>query len=251
VRLPTNRVGLALAVASFALAGAGCGTGGVVEANADQSRGKELFTEKCAACHVLDAANAQGRVGPDLDAVFGADYDQGFEESTVRQVVADQIKYAGDYGAEGPTMPRDLVEGDDVDAVAAYVAANAGGGPEGQVASGGDTTPPPQATTGATTGGEDEGQGATSGGKEVYDENGCGSCHTFEPAGSNGNVGPDLDKLSSFAQTAGKPLDEFIRESIVNPGAYTEKGFPEGVMPPFDNLSDDDLDALVQFLSNK
>jgi cytochrome c2 len=245
-------VRIAVAAALVVLA-AGCGTGGIVEANADQTRGKELFKERCAACHVLADAEAQGRIGPDLDAVFGANYDQGFEESTVRQVVADQIKYAGDFGADGPTMPRDLVEGDDVDAVAAYVAAVAGkrAGGDGTAAGGGDTTPPPQGTTGQSTGGEDEGQGATAGGKEVFDENGCGSCHTFQPAGSNGTVGPDLDNLATFAQTAGKPVEEFTRESIVDPNAYTEKGFPEGIMPPFDNLSSEDLDALVEFLTSK
>jgi cytochrome c2 len=254
VRLPRNRIGLALATVVLALVATGCGTGGIVDASADQTQGKDLFKERCAACHVLADAQAQGRIGPDLDAVFGADYDQGFDESTVRQVVADQIRYAGDYGADGPTMPRDLVKGDDVDAVASYVAAVAGkgtSGGDGTAAGGGDTTPPPQGTTGQSTGGEDEGQGATAGGKEVFDENGCGSCHTFQPAGSNGTVGPDLDNLATFAQTAGKPVEEFTRESIVDPNAYTEKGFPEGIMPPFDNLSSEDLDALVEFLTSK
>lgn len=251
-----NTLRLALASALLALVATGCatGTGGLVEANADQTRGKELFTERCAACHTLAAANAQGKIGPDLDAVFGADYEQGFEESTVRQVVADQIKYAGDFGADGPTMPQDLVTGDDVDNVAAYVAAVAGqkGGGGGSAAGGGgQTTSTPGTTTGATTGGEDEGQGATAGGKAVFDANGCGSCHTFAPAGSNGKVGPDLDKLASYAQAAGKPLEDFIRESVVDPNAYTEKGFPQGVMPPFSNLSDDDLNALVAFLAQK
>ena len=252
-----SRAAIGLATTLLVLAGTGCGTGGVVEANADQTRGKELFKERCAACHVLADADAQGRVGPDLDAVFGANYDQGFDESTIRQVVADQIQFAGDFGADGPTMPQDLVTGDDVDAVASYVAAAAGQGPGagavvgggGGGGGGGGQANPPQATTGATTGGQDEGQGATSGGKEIFDENGCGSCHTFKPAGSSGMVGPDLDRLAQYAQTAGKPLEDFIHESIVDPNAYVEKGFPKGVMPPFSTLPEDQLNALVQFLA--
>jgi cytochrome c oxidase subunit 2 len=84
-------------------------------------------------------------------------------------------------------------------------------------------------------------------GKAVFEENGCGSCHTFTPAGAKGTIGPDLDELPALAQRAGKPLDEFVRESIENPGAYVEPGF-RNQMPPF-QLSDEELDALVQYLT--
>ena len=46
-----------------------------------------------------------------------------------------------------------------------------------------------------------------------------------------------------------KPLEDFIRESIVDPNAYVEQGFPKGVMPPFSTLPKDQLDALVQYLA--
>jgi hypothetical protein len=40
----------------------------------------------------------------------------------------------------------------------------------------------------------DGGDGAeTSAGASIYAEQGCGSCHTFSPAGSTGTVGPSLD----------------------------------------------------------
>ena len=61
--------------------------------------------------------------------------------------------------------------------------------------------------------------------------NGCGSCHMFKAAGSTGTVGPDLDNLSADAKKAGKPLPDFIRESIVDPNAYIAPGFPKDVMP--------------------
>ena len=62
---------------------------------------------------------------------------------------------------------------------------------------------------------------------------GCGSCHTFKPAGSDasGTIGPDLDKLADYAKAANQPLPQFVPESIVNPDKYVEKGFPKGVMP--------------------
>jgi cytochrome c oxidase subunit 2 len=83
--------------------------------------------------------------------------------------------------------------------------------------------------------------------RTVFDEQGCAGCHAFEPAGSSGETGPDLDNLASSAEEAGRPLEDYVRESIVNPGAYLHPGYPN-VMPPFDQLPDEQLDALVQFL---
>ena len=87
-------------------------------------------------------------------------------------------------------------------------------------------------------------------GANVFQAQGCGTCHTFAPAGSKGKIGPDLDKLSQYAQRAGKPLDQFVRESIVNPDAYIERGFPKGVMPKsFASLPKAQLAALVSYLT--
>jgi cytochrome c oxidase subunit II len=87
-------------------------------------------------------------------------------------------------------------------------------------------------------------------GKAVFAANGCSSCHTFAPAGATAKIGPDLDKLSAEAQRAGKPLEQFISESIVNPNAYVEPGFPNGIMPStFAGLPKPQLDALVAFLA--
>jgi cytochrome c oxidase subunit 2 len=86
--------------------------------------------------------------------------------------------------------------------------------------------------------------------KQLFVSNGCDACHTFKPASAKGTVGPDLDKLPQLAQRAGKPLEEFIRESIVSPDAYVEPGYPKGVMPTtFSSLPKDQLDALVTYLS--
>jgi len=87
-------------------------------------------------------------------------------------------------------------------------------------------------------------------GKAVFTNNGCASCHTFTPAAAKGTVGPDLDKLAQESQKAGKPLKDFIRESIVDPNAYVEPGFPKGLMPTtFSSLPKAQLDALVSYLA--
>ena len=90
-------------------------------------------------------------------------------------------------------------------------------------------------------------------GRMVFDNNGCAACHTFKPAGANGKVGPDLDKLPAEAARAGQPLVPFTRTSIVNPDAYIEKGYPANVMPKTfgSSLSKEQLDALVKFLTQK
>ena len=91
--------------------------------------------------------------------------------------------------------------------------------------------------------------GGAAAGKAVFVSHGCGACHTLQAAKSTGKVGPDLDKLPDYAQQAGMPLEQFVRESIVDPDAYVEKGFPPNVMPPtFTSLPKDQLDALVKFL---
>ncbi len=87
-------------------------------------------------------------------------------------------------------------------------------------------------------------------GLSVFNTNGCSSCHTLSAAKSTGTVGPDLDKLVSYAQQAHQPLAAFVQKSIVDPDAYVQPGFPKGVMPStFGNqLSKPQLDALVTFL---
>jgi cytochrome c oxidase subunit II len=95
-------------------------------------------------------------------------------------------------------------------------------------------------------------QGAAGGGPglAVFNSNGCSGCHTFKPAGSTGKTGPDLDNLKADAARAGKPLVAFVRESIVDPNAYIEKGYQPNIMPStFKSLPPQQLNALVQFLT--
>ena len=88
-------------------------------------------------------------------------------------------------------------------------------------------------------------------GAVLFRTQGCGGCHTFKPAGTNGNIGPDLDKLAQYAKSANQPLDAFVRESIANPTAYVEKGF-QPTMPNFgDTLSAKQISDLVAYLTQK
>jgi cytochrome c551/c552 len=89
-------------------------------------------------------------------------------------------------------------------------------------------------------------------GKGIFTNQGCGSCHTYKPAGpdARGNIGPDLDKLATYAKQAKQPLDKFTHESIVAPNAYIQPGFPKNVMPKsYKSLPASDLKDLVDFLT--
>jgi cytochrome c551/c552 len=89
-------------------------------------------------------------------------------------------------------------------------------------------------------------------GKAVFINQGCGACHTYQPAGSeaNGTIGPDLDKLPEYAKAANQPLTTFVHDSIVDPNKYVEKGFPKNVMPKsYKSLPPTDLKSLVDFLT--
>jgi cytochrome c oxidase subunit 2 len=94
-------------------------------------------------------------------------------------------------------------------------------------------------------GSADSGNDSTSG-EAVFTTAGCGGCHTFTPAGTDAQVGPNLDTIDP----GGEPLEDFILESIVDPNANVVTGYQPDVMPSTyeSSLSDDQLDALVQYL---
>lgn len=103
--------------ASAAAVLAGCG-GNVKGDHADPVAGKQLFVQKCGACHTLARAATKGTVGPDLDAAFAQSLQDGFKRSVVKGVVREQILFPERSGQ----MPAKLVTGQKADDVAAYVA---------------------------------------------------------------------------------------------------------------------------------
>ncbi len=111
-------VGLGIAVPAVVIAGRGEAEGGVgslrsEQASASAEEGKELFIANCKSCHNLDAVQAHGVTGPDLDELGGLD----------RQRVLNAIKNGG-TGQD--RMPKAVLEGADAEAVARYVASVAG-----------------------------------------------------------------------------------------------------------------------------
>ena len=70
--------------------------------------------------------------------------------------------------------------------------------------------------------------GDASAGRDVFEKYGCGACHvvTSLPA-ARGNIGPALDGLAQRAAQRAPDMsaDDYIRQSIVEPGAYVVKGY--------------------------
>ena len=91
------------------------------------------------------------------------------------------------------------------------------------------------ATTEAATTEQTETEGGENAdGAAVFASAGCGGCHTFGPANSNGTVGPKLDGIDLSK-------DE-IAQQVRNGG---------GGMPPFgDSLSDDEIDAVADYVES-
>jgi mono/diheme cytochrome c family protein len=117
-------------------------------------------------------------------------------------------------------MPADIVTGQDLDDVAAYV---------GEWAGVPDAAPPKVAG----------GPGA-----QVFANNGCGGCHTFAAAESGGVTGPNLDEVLPGDTQA------HVEEMVKDPNAEIAKGYPPNVMPQnYEQiLSSKEIEDLVKYL---
>jgi cbb3-type cytochrome c oxidase subunit III len=202
--------------AAVAVTLAACGTGGLATGSADLQNGRKLFQDKCAGCHTLAAAGAQGTIGPNLDDAFAEARAEGFKETAIREIVFDQIKLPGQYATSQDAkdfltanMPANLVTGKNAVDVATYVAQNAGvqGFSEAQAVSG-------------------------TNGKAIFVSK-CGGCHTLKSAGTTGTQGPNLDQL--------KPPFAIVKHQVINGGR---------IMPAFKGiLNDAQIEAVARYVA--
>jgi mono/diheme cytochrome c family protein len=209
-----------LALAALALvvvAASGCGT-----ATQDANRGRTLFVQKCGVCHTMAQAGTTAEVGPNLDDAFGAARAIGENSDTIEGIVKAQVEFPRPSNADpAVSMPADVVTGQDLDDVAAYVGKYAG---------------VPGAAPPKVAGGP---------GAQVFANNGCGGCHTLAAANSGGTTGPNLDEVLPGQSEAE------IEESIVNPEAKLEPGYKGGIMPNNfkETIQPEEIKQLVEYLS--
>ena len=86
-------------------------------------------------------------------------------------------------------------------------------------------------------------------GRQLYRSLGCGNCH--DPNLFGQRLGPPLDHIGTVAATrrAGMGAEEYVRQSILDPGAFVVPGYQDSM--PRDlgrDLSPTDLDGLVAYL---
>lgn len=101
----------------------------------------------------------------------------------------------------------------------------------------------------------------------VFQEGGCTACHVIPGIpGAVGSIGPDLSDMGEAAKVyledpaysgGAETVEDFIRESIVNPDQFIASDCPNGPcaagqMPAslVDNFSEKELQAMIQFLAN-
>ena len=233
------RGGVAVLICATALLAAGCGTGGIVKGG-DPAKGGTLFVKgangkpSCASCHTLKAAGAKGVVGPNLDDAFAYDRQQGYKESTITQVVRDQIEIAGGR------MPANLLTGTDAEDVAAYVAACAG----------------IQSSTASCSVSGAVGpalSGLAGKGQKLFASLGCQACHTTDGSKSTGPSFKGLygrtTKLTNGQTVTADPA--YLLESIRDPDKQIVESYAPGIMSSAikpGSVSTADAKALIAFI---
>jgi mono/diheme cytochrome c family protein len=233
------RGGAAVLLCATALLAAGCGTGGIVKGG-DPAKGGALFVTgangkpSCASCHTLKAAGAKGVVGPNLDDAFKYGRQQGYPDSTIEQVVRDQIEIAGGR------MPANLYTGQNADDVAAYVAACAG-------------VQKPAASCSVSAAAGPALPGLAGNGQKLFASLGCQGCHTTDGSKSTGPSFKGLygrtTKLTNGQTVTADPA--YLLESIRDPDKQIVKGYAPGIMSSAikpGSVSVADAKALIAFI---
>jgi mono/diheme cytochrome c family protein len=89
-----------------------------------QRRGRELFGEHCAVCHTLAAANAEGKVGPNLDTLKPP---ESLVLHTIQNGCLPNPPSNSPENCLGQgVMPADVIQGKDAQDVASFVGKVAG-----------------------------------------------------------------------------------------------------------------------------
>ncbi|HYF28327.1 MAG TPA: cytochrome c [Baekduia sp.] len=114
MRVP--RFASVLAAAALALGAAACGDddegGDAAAPPASAASGKKVFTDRCASCHTLADAGAEGRLGPNLD-------ETNLDTAAIEQQVREG-------GGSMPAFEGSLSD-DEITSVATYVTEAKGG----------------------------------------------------------------------------------------------------------------------------
>lgn len=103
------------------------------EVPAGLEQGKSLFATNCGNCHTLYAAETDGNFGPDLDQLLApAGPPEGPDAEQTIEATEGRVLNAIEEGVDGSTvagrMPAGIINGEQAEEVAEFVARTAGEG---------------------------------------------------------------------------------------------------------------------------
>ncbi|MBI2872720.1 MAG: c-type cytochrome [Chloroflexi bacterium] len=197
--------------------------------------GQELYTINCAACH---GSQLRGD-GPALQVMrqtygYAPLMDPDLTAAVVRQLTDQGVLAIVMGGVNVMPAFRNLLTEEEAQRTVDYVRQVAAGTPP-------SSQPLPAPSDGAV--------GTVERGRQVFTIN-CAACHAIEGL-STATVGPDLTHIGTVAATRrpGMTAEQYIRQSILEPGAFVVEGFLNIMIPTFGQiLSTGDQDAVVAFM---
>jgi sulfur oxidation c-type cytochrome SoxX len=217
--------------------------------------GASLFETNCTGCHGPKGEGTLGLCPPLNDVNFfnnrmkEVGWSGSLEDYIVSTVSAGRLvstrpdQYPGQGHPAMPAWSQDFggpLRDDQIRSIASFIMnwqATATGEVTLQVV----PTPTPSAAEAADP---------VSRGKQVFTSNACIGCHTIEGV-SAGTVGPNLTHIGTEAASmvAGQSAEDYIRQSIVNPGAFIVPNYQDLMPKNFsDLLTQQQIDDLVAYL---
>src|ERR1044072_7880356 len=184
--------------ALLALAALTALAGGDLPEDADRGGGRMLFQQKCGACHAPAEAGTAAQIGPNLDDAFAQARASGMDQDTIEGVVTAQVENPRPANPDDVDtyMPAELVEGQDLEDLTAYV---------GSVAGIPGIKPPKLPP-------------------DALFAHQCGICHPLAAAGTTATTGPNLDEV-----LPGQSDDE-VKQDIVDPNAMIAARYGPGII---------------------
>lgn len=87
----------------------------------------------------------------------------------------------------------------------------------------------------------------------LYQQQVCNTCHSID---GSSKVGPSLKNLYGKTEVLadGSTVvvdDDYLRESIINPGAQIVQGYPNAMPPTYAGLSERQVSALIEFIKEQ
>ena len=189
--------------------------------------GRQVFIQSCALCHGTDG-HGETYIGRNMNPPamdMTSPHVQHWSDAELFWIIRNGVRLTGMPGWESAVSEKETWE------LARFI----------------HNLPRLDATSASTTAdaivqlaAQPTPEGLIKYGKTLYRQEGCFMCHRLN--GEGGKVGPDLTTEGNRGRTP-----EWLTGHFKNPSSYV----PGSVMPPFKNLTEEQLQALTAFLQDQ